>query len=547
MRDADASPRSRVRPDARAARGRAPATRVLSRTYRFGVLRVLAGEDLAIAELKRQNDLWNELVAMEAAHRKATRAEMYRDDPELRELDGRIHAAKGVLAREHDEQAVLAAKQSLARMLPDAAARRQSWMSAHRTRLNAQQYEHRRELQARAREHPLWWCHREAVLQAFETARWAAIRSGDYLWPKRFDGRGTLRSRLGSGGRQLTARDIVDGRTALIAIRPARQQELPATVQACKADGSTRAIVSMIVCEGGGDARRSVELLVTLHRPVPPDAVVREARLARWPSAGSARRADWYLDLVVEHEAIARAPTGARPWVVSVEPPGSAACEQTRTVVVARAVPEDVTGEAQARDASLTAELPEHWSEAVRKCMTARQRQRSATAEAVRMATQLCASPELGPDPSLAPLKELLEGNAPSLRGLEAAVAHIAGDGGTGVRATVAAALAAAEEAHRFAAKAARIREHVYRNFAAHLVAARRPVRLRTAAHGGDGLTGSSVAVSELVRAVSEACAREGLPFERIDADAASGKTERPKGTPRIGRPRNSATADPLH
>lgn len=525
MRDANASPRGRVRQATPAAREGAPATRVLSRTYRFGVLRVIDGDDLAIAELQRQNDLWNELVAMEAAHRKATRSEMYRDDPELRDLDRRIHEAKGILAREHDAQAVLAAKQSLARVLPEAAARRDAWMSANRARLNAQQYEHRRALQARAREHPLWWCHREAVLQAFETARWAAIRSGDYLWPKRFDGSGTLRSRLGSGGRQLCAHDVVEGRTALIAIRPASQQELPSTVKARKADGSARAMVSMIVCEDGGDARRSVELLVTLHRPLPPDAVIKEARLTRRSVAGSARKADWYLDLVVERRVERGAPTAhANPWVVHVEPGPFAEGEQIGPLVVARARCEGVDGDAQAREATLTAVLSDHWVEAARKSATARQRQHAAKAEAVRKAAHLCASAAPGGDPSLVSLRELLDGNAPSLRALEAAVAHVTGDGAADIRGEVATALAAAEEAHRFAAKAARIREHAYRNFAALLVEARRPVRL-TAASGIDaGIAGSSVAASELVRAVGEACAREGLPFERVDGDDKSAR-----------------------
>jgi hypothetical protein len=516
---------------------------VLSRTYRFGVLRVIDGEDLAIAELQRQNDLWNDLVAMEAAHRKATRAEMYRDDPELHVLDRQIHEAKGIMAREHDAQAVLAAKQSLARMLPEAAARRDAWMRANRARLNAQQYEHRRVLQARAREHPLWWCHREAVLQAFETARWAAMRSGDYLWPKRFDGSGTLRSRLGSGGRQLCARDIVEGRTALIAIRPATHQELPSTVQARKADGSTRALVSMIVCEDGGDARRSVDLLVTLHRPVPPDAAVKEARLTRCSVAGSARRADWYLDLVVERRVSVQAQTThVSPWVVSVEPPPFAEGEQTGPLVVARARREDVAGDVQAGDvqageATLTAVLTEHWIEAVRKTVTARQRQRSATAEAVRKAMHLCAGAVPGTETSMASLKELLEGSVPSLRDLQAAVAHVTGDGAADIRELVATATAAAEDAHRFAAKAARIRAHAYRNFAALLVEARRPVRLMVASNVGDGIAGSSVAAGELVRAVSEACAREGLPFERVDGDEKSAQGARRKSSRSVRRP----------
>jgi hypothetical protein len=57
------------------------------------------------------------------------------------------------------------------------------------------------------------------------------------------------------------------------------------------------------------------------------------------------------------------------------------------------------------------------------------------------------------------------------------------------------------------------------------------------ASNVGDGIAGSRVAAGELVRAVSEACAREGLPFERVDGDEKSAQGARRKSSRSERRP----------
>lgn len=490
-----------------------------TRAYKFGVLKVLSGEATVMRELELQHELWNQLCMEDGKARKAFAAWLIQKDPDIGPIETEIGLLKAALAEARDSSvadgdAQKARATKLGAMFTVVTQLRRAVVADNKAEAAAIQYAEKRNFRNVASQSGLWWCHMEDVLARFETARWAAIKAGESLWPRRFSGSGTLKARLTSGSQSLRISDLVEGNTRLVHIRRADESERGPRLKAEKADGGTRAVVTILVSANHGDDQRSASFLVTLHRPVPASARVKEVTLTRRALAASTTSAKWSISIVVEEGAVAPAELldgESRVEVGAVRPTLNG---EARLVVAT----------CMGATREIEAALDERWAAAVGEALSLRLEKSEAIAEVLRwlsglIRTDLASSANEGVER----LRRLLSGQV-SLRDLQAASIELV-PSSDGLNDTDLALLIGkvkhlvdlAEKADRISKKADRYRVSVFRVFAAVVVSQRKAVVVDRVDSANSGASDARQVVnpspSLLVRFVQEACRREGLPY----------------------------------
>jgi hypothetical protein len=505
-----------------------------TRAYKFGVLKVLSGEATVMRELELQHELWNQLCMEDGKARKAFGSWLVQKDPDIGPLETEIGLLKATLAEASDSSSTDSEVQTaratkLGAMFTIVTQLRRAVVADNKAEAVAIQHAEKRSFRNVGSQSGLWWCHMEDVLARFETARWAAIKTGESLWPRRFSGSGTLKARLTSGSQSLRINDLVEGSTRLVHIRRADESERGPRLKAEKADGGTRAVVTILVSANHGDDQRSASFLVTLHRPVPATARVKEVTLTRRAVAASMTSAKWSVSIVVEEGAVAPAKLSDGESRVEVGVARPTLNGEARLVVATCIGP---TGEIEAA-------LDGRWATGVSEALRLRLEKSESIAEVLRWLSGLL-HPDLASSSNegVERLRRLLSGQV-SLRDLHAVSVQLV-PSPDGLNATDIALLVGkvkhlidlAEKADHISKKADRYRISVFRVFAAAVVSQRKAVvvdRVDSANSGAsDARQVANPSPSLLVRFVQEACRREGLPF-RVQT--------------RVGTPTNSAAS----
>lgn len=490
-----------------------------TRAYKFGVLKVLSGEATVMRELELQHELWNQLCMEDGKARKAFAAWLVQKDPDIGPVETEIGLMKAALAEPSDssitDREVQAARATkLGAMFAVVTRLRRAVVADNKAEAAAIQQAEKRNFRNVGSQSGLWWCHMEDVLARFETARWAAIKAGESLWPRRFSGSGTLKARLTSGSQSLRISDLVEGNTRLVHIRRAEESERGPRLKAEKADGGTRAVVTILVSANHGDDQRSASFMVTLHRPVPASARVKEVTLTRRALAASMTSAKWSISIVVEEGAVAPAKLSDGELRVEVGVVRPSLSGDVRLVVATSIGP----------TAEIEAVLDGRWAAAVGEAVRLRSEKSESIAEFLQwvdglLRTDLASSTNEG----VGRLRRLLSGQV-SLRDLQAVAAELV-PCPDGLNAAHVAQLIGkvkhlvdlAEKADRISKKADRYRVSVFRVFAAAVVSQRKAVVVDRVDSANSGASDARQVVnpspSLLVRFVQEACRREGLPF----------------------------------
>ena len=253
---------------------------------------------------------------------------------------------------------------------------------------------------------------------------------------------------------------------------------------------------------------------MTLHRPVPASARVKEVTLTRRALAASMTSAKWSISIVVEEGAVAPAKLSDGELRVEVGVARPTPSGEARLVIATSIGP----------TAEIEAVLDGRWAAAVGEAVRLRSEKSESIAKVLLwvgglLRTDLASSTNEG----VGRLRRLLSGQV-SLRDLHAVSVDLV-PSPDGLNATDVALLVGkvkhlidlAEKADRISKKADRYRVSVFRVFAAVVVSQRKAVvvdRVEPANSGAsDAHQVANPSPSLLVRFVQEACRREGLPF----------------------------------
>lgn len=319
-----------------------------ARTYACGVLRIVDGGTDALNALSAQNDLWNSLVAAEVVARRAFREFLHMHCPELKQLEDALlvarkrqvdllaSAARRGLGQRAQNVQQSSPTESGASEVPQPAANaqvpldgslvlkvvtaeiaalvkaseklRRSAIYDSKIAIASMDKAHHDELRNLSQLSGLWWIHAEDVLARFDVARIACARRGAYLWPTKFVGSGNLVVRLSSGGKKLSYQDILDGRSGLVKLVNATEADLGPRALAVKADGGRRMVLSLRVGRPGEDgAVPYLKALITVHREMPANMVVKSVSMKRTAAIGGLGRVRWSALLVLSGPAAPRA------------------------------------------------------------------------------------------------------------------------------------------------------------------------------------------------------------------------------------------------
>jgi hypothetical protein len=236
------------------------------RTYEFGCLPPLQGNETALEQMLRRHLLWNALVKIDRAHQ----AEVLRviADPEH----------------------------------PGTWRKRARLSAEERAQLVELEVGRRASVKQAQAESGLYWCNYDDVVQQYERAR-KQSRHGVELRERRADGRGKVTVRFQTG----LAMPLVYGDDSRLQIdRPDERAWSDARRGARRRLARSKARIRIGTVKRG--APIWLELPVVLHRPLPDDGVVRAASVERERVGGRWR---WRLLVTVELREQAEARSGA--------------------------------------------------------------------------------------------------------------------------------------------------------------------------------------------------------------------------------------------
>jgi hypothetical protein len=496
------------------------------RTMQFGVLRVLSGEQRLLEAMALQQELWNQLTGQEGESRKRFRQWTREADPQLGTLEARIEELKQ-RGRGGDDQVKRDVGRELIELTTTARERRDVLLKARAEEVRKMRGEQRKTLTEIGKASGLWWSHKEAVLENFETSRWTAIKAGSYLWPRAFTGDGTLTAKLTSGSMHATYLDLLNTRSQVASLREAAPAELSTTMKTLKGDGGKRMVLRVCVAAGKGDDDRHAELLFTQHREIEPTTRIRQVIVTRRAVAGSLTRGTWSVGLVVEREAPSKDPQRNGEAAVRIEAAASQAAHGRRLEVARVKSPE---GE-------FTVTLEESWFALLDNVQRLREAKKRAYDHAIAHLTgaveQLTREPA-APGSFADDAKQFMTGQL-GLRPLERLLRNeganrTVGPTATGLdqaKAAMREAIAAAEAADLAAKKAARYRLHAFRVAASRICKSAREVKLEVVTTpeqiaSDPGVPqlpqGFSAGCAVLVLAIERAASGQGIKVKRVRA-----------------------------
>jgi hypothetical protein len=141
----------------------------------------------------------------------------------------------------------------------------------------------REDVKLAAAESGLWWSHKQAILDRYDVARVSAMKRGHVLQFHRYDGSGSMRVTVGSSAHPFTWEQVLDGRTQMVALRAATEEEL-GRKKAVGSDGTRRVVITARA--GNKDDNGLIpklDFLVSLHagQEMPQNMPLRTVTLRR--------------------------------------------------------------------------------------------------------------------------------------------------------------------------------------------------------------------------------------------------------------------------
>ncbi len=281
--------------------------------FEYGCLPPISGEEAAVDEMRKRNAFWNALVEIERTCREKATAILRPEEDAVAPLFERLEAlraeikAKRGAARSSkvdvDELVKEAAttKAAIASALETARAARKERIAAAKPMLDALESERRAAVKEAQRASGLYWCNYGEVLDQYAIARGRAMREGSQLRFHRWDGSGKLTVRYQQG---LPASQVF-GEDTRLQIDPVPETAWTSPIRAER----RRLARTKVRIRVRSDERRApvwLELPMVMHRPLPPDGVIRMASAVRERVGRSFR---WKLVVTVTLAQQPQAPT----------------------------------------------------------------------------------------------------------------------------------------------------------------------------------------------------------------------------------------------
>lgn len=281
-------------------------TETIARVYAYGCGDPTSDPNV-LAELSRQHDLWDALVAIDREHERRRDEAARAAHPVYAELRERIDALSeqiGALIQERRDARKRARKKvdtpeidaRLDELVPqrralwkEAKAALKEWAREHKETVRDLEQQRKDEVKAARQASPAWWPNYNRVIDDYNAARKTVRMKGRGLRPvdrAREDGVLTVQIQRTKSGLGAAPHELMDGTVPNVQIAPVPDTAHGLNTPRGERKRQCRTRVTMRVDAAG----HKVTLPVTLHRPIPADGRVKSVQLA-WKREGERIRA----------------------------------------------------------------------------------------------------------------------------------------------------------------------------------------------------------------------------------------------------------------
>jgi Putative transposase DNA-binding domain len=260
--------------------------------YEYGCRNtVIGGFDAALDQMERRVRLWNKFVAIEKGIRQRARV-LLSDDAEyqqINEVQQRVALLRAALLQgrraegrrgpgiEDLRNQLLALKAVLATVRAHARRKRNERFACAKDALKLLQEERARLAKQAEHESGLYWCNYSDVRYAYEVARVRAMRTNTELREHQWNGSGQVSVRFQRG---LPVRTAFTCRGRRLQIDPVPEEAWTSPMRSTRRKLS-RSRVRIRVASTHEQLPVWFEIPVVIHRPMPPDGLIRRASLIR--------------------------------------------------------------------------------------------------------------------------------------------------------------------------------------------------------------------------------------------------------------------------
>ena len=255
--------------------------------FEYGCRSPLAGEDVALEQMRRRIDFWNALVAIEQEHIVRTRELLganVADDriaafrKELAELVAALRARSGTSAAERRDlrTQIEALKASMKEAIREARQLRRQAVEERRAALSEIDQERKATVKLARASAGLYWCNADEVIALYEEGRIRAMKKGTSVGSREWRGTGTVSVKYQRG---LAPADIAaDTRFQIDPVDP------QAWDHPCRAVRRRLCRTVARIRVGSTERRTPVwlEVPIVMHRPLPDDVLSRAVKIKRF-------------------------------------------------------------------------------------------------------------------------------------------------------------------------------------------------------------------------------------------------------------------------
>lgn len=257
--------------------------------FEYGCLHPVDGEEIMLEQIKRRNNMWNSLVAIEKTYREAVRSEITIQNDQVTILVAELDATRKMIKQQRkaarsgkvdiSDLCKLAEKlkEDLTQARAAAKVEKKRIIEEKRTKLNEIE-SGRKELQKDVQhESGLYWGNYDDVIASYDVARKRAMREGRELRFHRFDGTGKISVRWQNG---LPVPELFNCADTRLQINPVPE----AAWYSDKRWERRKLARTKVRIRITSDENRKpiwLELPVIIHRPLPEDGIIRSASVIR--------------------------------------------------------------------------------------------------------------------------------------------------------------------------------------------------------------------------------------------------------------------------
>ena len=268
---------------------------------RYGLREPIDWDEDCDQQLFLMNKLWNCLVEIERHHRQAY-FDLMKEDKEVADLSKKIDILMKEKAQIVEERNILRRKHKIRkapgtmpldehlrkisedlRALSIAAKEKRAIVrKLFRPRLDELTRQRLAAVKEARRNSGLWWSNYNEICRSYEHARRKVWRNGGKLHFRAFDGSGRFANQIQGGA---PVEKLFDGSHVQVKIKP-----LPLEAYSHPSRGERRRLqrTKLTICiytgadESGKRVRRTLTFPMTLHRPLPDDALIKEVIVKRY-------------------------------------------------------------------------------------------------------------------------------------------------------------------------------------------------------------------------------------------------------------------------